>query len=260
MKRSESIENKAIPAAFFALLVLIWLFVVENGIVPKFVLPSPKDVLITFIEILPGLKGHIAVTLKEAFIGFGVAILLSIVLAVLMDSIKLLKKAIYPLLIVSQTVPTIALAPLFVIWFGFGQLPKVIVVVLVCFFPIVVSLLDGLSSVDVDMENLLKSMGASKVKIFYILKFPAAMVNFFSGLRIAATYSIMGAVIGEWLGGEGGLGVYMLRVKHSFALDKMFAVILLIVILSMALFKAISLIQDFSMPWHRLQNKNLGRD
>jgi ABC-type nitrate/sulfonate/bicarbonate transport system permease component len=260
MKRSESIENKAIPAAFFALLVLIWLAVVESGAVPKFVLPSPRDVVITFFKILPDLKVHILTTLKEAFIGLAIAIFLSLVLAVVMDSIELLRKAIYPLLIISQTIPTIALAPLFVIWFGFGQLPKVIVVVLVCFFPIVVSLLDGLSSVDIGMENMLKSMGASKAKIFYLLKFPASMVNFFSGLRIAATYSIMGAVIGEWLGGEGGLGVYMLRVKHSFALDKMFAVILLIVILSMALFKTISLIQDFTMPWHSLQNKNVGRN
>ena len=217
------------------------------------------DTIVTFVQILPGLKSHIIITLKEAFTGFFIAICFAVILAVLMDSIKLLKKAVYPLLVVSQTVPIIALAPLFVIWFGFGLLPKVIVVILVCFFPIVISLLDGLNSVDVDMLNMLKSMGANRLQTFRILKFPASMVNFFSGLRIAATYSIMGAVIGEWLGGEGGLGVYMLRVKHSFALDKMFAVILLIVIMSMLLFKGISLIQDLLMPWHKLLNKNIGR-
>jgi len=251
--------NKTVPAAFLIILLLVWQVVVDQGIIEKYILPSPVDTLVTFFEILPGLKPHIIITLKEAFTGFFIAICFSIVLAVLMDNFKLLRKAVYPLLVVSQTIPIIALAPLFVIWFGFGPLPKVIVVVLVCFFPIVVSLLDGLNSVDVDMLNMLRSMGAGRIQTFRLLKFPAALVNFFSGLRIAATYSIMGAVIGEWLGGEGGLGVYMLRVKHSFALDKMFAVILLIVILSMLLFKGISLVQDFFMPWHKLLSKNMGR-
>jgi ABC-type nitrate/sulfonate/bicarbonate transport system permease component len=168
-----------------------------------------------------------------------------------MDNIEIARKAVYPLLIVSQTVPIIALAPLFVMWFGFGIIPKIIVVILVCFFPIVVSLLEGLSSVDRDLLNLMKSMGASRLQIFKMVKFPASMISFFSGLRIAATYSIMGAVIGEWLGGRAGLGLYMLRVKNSYAYDKMFATILIIVVLSMTVFKTISLIQYLSMPWFR---------
>lgn len=256
--KPERLLNKAIPAAFFIILVLVWQIVVEQGIIQKYILPSPKDVLVTFVQILPGIRNHIFTTLKEAFAGFFLAIALAVVLAILMDGIRFIKKAIYPLLVVSQTVPVIALAPLFVIWFGFGLLPKVIVVVLMCFFPIVVSLLDGLNSVDADMMNMMRSMGASCLQTFRLLKFPASLVNFFSGLRIAATYSIMGAVIGEWLGGEGGLGVYMLRVKQSYSLDKMFAVILLIVVLSMLLFKAISLVQGFVMPWHRLLNKESG--
>jgi ABC-type nitrate/sulfonate/bicarbonate transport system permease component len=133
------------------------------------------------------------------------------------------------------------------------MLPKIIVVVLVCFFPIVVSLLDGLEALDRDEINLLRSMGASSMQIFRLAKFPSSMINFFSGLRIAATYSIMGAVIGEWLGGSEGLGVYMIRVKNSFALDKVFAVIVIIVILSLILFKAISLLQYILMPWSREQ-------
>jgi ABC-type nitrate/sulfonate/bicarbonate transport system permease component len=163
---------------------------------------------------------------------------------------------VYPLLVVSQTIPTIALAPLFAVWFGLGLLPKVIVVFLVCFFPIVVSLVDGLDSVDADLLNLFRTMGAKKVQIFRYLKMPASMVNFFSGLRIAATYSIMGAVIAEWLGGEKGIGIYMLRVKHSYALDKMFAAVLLIIILSLVLFKVISLLENAAMPWYRLLKHN----
>jgi ABC-type nitrate/sulfonate/bicarbonate transport system permease component len=251
MKKSANIESRIVPIGFTLVLILIWQFIVGRGFIPKFILPSPLDIIKTLIEILPAIKTDILVTLKEAGLGFGIAIAFSIVLAVLMDSIRVVKRAVYPLLVVSQTVPIIALAPLFVIWFGFGMLPKVIVVVLVCFFPIVVSLLDGLDSIDKDEINLLRSMGATKFQIFKLAKFPASMVNFFSGLRIAATYSIMGAVIGEWLGGSEGLGVYMIRVKHSYALDKFFAVIVIIVVLSMLLFKVISLLQYITMPWDR---------
>jgi len=249
MKRLRNIENSIIPAVFFAVLLLIWQLSVDLGAIPRFVLPTPTDIASTLVKIMPDIAEHTVVTLTEAFIGFMTAILLALILAILMDSIKVIKKAVYPILVISQTVPIIALAPLFVIWFGFGMLPKVIVVVLVCFFPIVVSLLDGLSSVDQDTINLLKSMKASRLQIFRLVKFPAAMVSFFSGLRIAATYSIMGAVIGEWLGGKAGLGLYMIRVKNSFALDKTFAVILVIVVLSMLVFYAIKLIQRLVMPW-----------
>ncbi len=249
MKRSESIGNKIIPIGFFAVLLVLWQWIVDRGIIQRFLLPSPTDVGRTLIKILPDIRQHTVVTLTEAFAGFALSILLALVLAILMDSIPIIKKAVYPILLVSQTVPIIVLAPLFTIWFGFGMLPKIVVVVLVCFFPIVVSLLDGLASVDPDTINLLRSMKANRLQIFRLVKLPAAMVSFFSGLRIAATYSIMGAVIGEWLGGKGGLGLYMLRVKNSFALDKTFAVIVVIIVLSMLVFYAIKLIQRIVMPW-----------
>lgn len=251
MKKSESIENKLAPLLLSLALLAMWQGIGDLGAVPKYILPTPKDILLTLVEILPALKNHVLATVVEASVGFGAAIVLSLFLAILMDSVRWIRKAVYPLIVVSQTVPIIALAPLFVIWFGFGKLPKIIVVILVCFFPIVVSLLQGLSSADRDMVNLLKSMGANRFQIFRMVKFPGALVNFFSGLRIAATYSIMGAVIGEWLGGSEGLGIYMLRVKNSFALDKVFAVIVVIVLLSMALFKLIEIMEYLFTPWMR---------
>ncbi len=258
-KKMKRIEDKAIPVIFSMLLIIIWQLVIGAGYINSFTLPSPANIIVALIDILPDLQVHIWATLYEAFIGFILSIVFSLVLAVLMDSIKIVKKAIYPLLIVSQTVPIIALAPLFVMWFGFGVVPKIIVVILVCFFPIVISLLEGLNSVDQDLLNLLNSMGASRFQIFKLVKFPASLVNFFSGLRIAATYSIMGAVIGEWLGGRAGLGIYMLRVKNSYAYDKMFATILVIIILSMSIFKIISIIQNLSMPWYK-ENKTRGNN
>ncbi|MCB2298989.1 ABC transporter permease [Clostridium tagluense] len=251
MKKHINIENKLIPVFFQLVILFIWQIAIDKWKVPQYILPSPKDIIITLVNILPSITKHIYATLCEALIGFTISILLALILAILMDNVKLIKKCVYPILVVSQTIPIIALAPLFVIWFGFGTLPKIIVVVLVCFFPIVISLMDGLESVDTDMVNLLKTMGASKFKIFTMVKLPASTVNFFSGLRIAATYSIMGAVIGEWLGGDKGLGVYMIRAKNSYALDKVFAVIIIIVLLSMGLFGLLYLLQYFFTPWSR---------
>lgn len=255
MKKLASIKNKIVPLTFFAGLLLIWEFVVEKAYIPKYILPSPSDVISVLIQILPALQLHIYTTLQEALLGLLLAIIFALMLAVVMDNVPVVQKALYPLVVVSQTIPIIALAPLFVIWFGFGILPKIIVVVLVCFFPILISLLEGLNSVDIEMLNLLKSMGANRIQIFKLVKFPASLVSFFSGLRIAATYSIMGAVIGEWLGGENGLGVYMIRVKHSYALDKVFAIIAIIVLLSLLIFKVIALIQKVLMPWNNIKKE-----
>jgi len=251
MKKFINIENKLIPIIFQLIIIFIWQISIDKWKIPQYILPSPKDIIITLVSIAPSITEHIYATLYEALIGFIVSIVFALILAILMDNVKLIKKCIYPILVVSQTVPIIALAPLFIIWFGFGILPKIIVVVLVCFFPIVVSLVDGLEAVDMDMVNLLKTMGASSFQIFIMVKLPSSTVNFFSGLRIAVTYSIMGAVIGEWLGGDKGLGVYMIRAKNSYALDKVFAVIIIIVILSMGLFGLLYLLQYIFTPWTR---------
>ena len=251
MKKYINIESKVIPVIFQVIILFIWQIAIDKWKVPQYILPSPKEIILTLIDILPSITKHIYATLYEALVGFIISIVVALFLAILMDNVKLIKKCLYPILVVSQTIPIIAIAPLFVIWFGFGLLPKIIVVVLVCFFPIVISLIDGLESVDKDMINLLKTMGASKFQIFTLVKLPSSTVNFFSGLRIAATYSIMGAVIGEWLGGDKGLGVYMIRAKNSYALDKVFAVIIVIVILSMALFALLHVLQYFFTPWSR---------
>ena len=251
MKRLKNIGSNITPTAFFIFLLAGWQYIVDRGIIARYILPSPSDIIITGFKILPELRPHIITTLEEAFSGFFIAIVLAIILALLMDSFPLAKKAFYPLFIVSQTIPIIILVPLLVMWFGFDKLPKIIVVILVCFFPIVVNLLEGLESIDRDMLNLFKSMKASYYQIFKFAKFPASLGNFFSGLKIAATYSIMGAVIGEWMGGKNGLGVYMTRVRQSFALDKVFSVIVVIVLLSLALFKIIEFVQYLAMPWIR---------
>ena len=253
MKKLKNIENKIAPIILSIILLSLWEVIVSFGKIEKYILPAPSDVIKVLVSDFKVMLPHIGATLYEGFVGFVIAIGLSIILAIIMDISPIIKKSLYPLLVVSQTIPTIALAPLFIIWFGFGALPKIIVVVIVCFFPIVISIVDGLEGVDRDLINHFKLMGASKLNIFMHLKLPYGMINFFSGMRIAATYSIMGAVIGEWLGGDKGLGVYMTRARSAYALDKMFASIVVIVIISMLVVFIVTQVEKVCTPWN---NKN----
>ncbi len=218
-------------------------------LVDSFMLPSPVQVVKAFVSEFPVLMEHSVITLQEAFAGLGLGILFGFAMAVLMDRFDALYKAFYPMIVLTQTIPTVAIAPLLVLWFGYEMTPKVILIVLTTFFPLTVGLLNGFKSVDMDSVNLLRAMGANRVQIFLYIKIPGAMSQFFAGLRISASYAIVGAVISEWLGGFGGLGVYMTRVKKAFAFDKMFAVIFLISIISLLLMKGVDLLQKKCMPW-----------
>jgi ABC-type nitrate/sulfonate/bicarbonate transport system permease component len=216
---------------------------------PANILPAPSIIIYSLIVNFKLIWMHILVTVFETSAGFAAAVFFGMFTAIIMDGIPFVKKVLYPLIVTSQTIPIITVAPLFIIWFGYGYLPKIIIVILICFFPISVSFLQGLGSVDPDLINLLNSMGAGRYLIFRIVKFPASLPNLFSGLKIAATYSIMGATIGEWVGGKDGIGVYMLRAKFSFATDKVFGAIIIITLLSLALLKIIEFIEKKSMPW-----------
>jgi ABC-type nitrate/sulfonate/bicarbonate transport system permease component len=255
MKRLVNIANKMIPIATAFFLLLIWELAVRINHLPSYILPSPLQIIKTLAGTWPLLLMHTISTLEEAILGFILAIVIAFITAFLLDYFYWLNKAVYPLLIVSQTIPIITLAPLFLIWFGWGILPKIIVVVMVCFFPIVISLLNGLNSVDPDLINLFRSMGASRIAIFKMVKLPSALPVFFSGLKISASYSIMAAVIGEWLGAERGLGYFMTIAQKSFRVDRVLAAVVLIALLSLLLVKVIDLAQWFFIPWNRGQKE-----
>ena len=232
-----------------AALLLLWQAVCSLGIVPRYMLPSPARVVEAFVQELPLLLENSLITLQEAFLGLVLGVTVGFVAAVLMDGFEILYKAFYPLLILTQTIPSVAIAPLLVLWFGYEMTPKVILIVLSTFFPVTVGLLEGFRSADPDAIGLLRSMGANRLQIFRYIKFPTALPQLFSGLRIAAAYSVVGAVISEWLGGFGGLGVYMTRVKKAFAFDKMFAVIFLISAISLALMALVERAAKKCMPY-----------
>ena len=231
------------------LLVLLWQILVLAGNLPKWLLPSPILVGQTLLQEGGYLMQQAWVTLSEALLGFALALGLAFPLAIAMDACGPLRRLLYPWLLVSQTVPIIALAPLFLLWFGYGILPKILVVTLVCFFPLAMTLLMGFAGIDKEMLALLAGMGASRWQQFYLVKLPGALPSFFSGLRIAVTYSLTGAVIGEWLGASEGLGVALVRAQKAFRLDMVFAAIFIIVILSMILFLLARLWEHKAMPW-----------
>ena len=238
------------PLTLLALLAL-WQFACSTGLVPSFMLPSPVRVVQALVGDWHLLAGHAATSLAEAGLGLAAGVALGFAAALAMDRFDLLFRAFYPIVVLTQTIPTVAIAPLLVLWFGYGMLPKVVLIVVATFFPVTVGMLEGLRSVDPDEIDLMRAMGATRVQILRHVKLPAAMPQFFSGLKISAAYAIVGAVIAEWLGGFSGLGVYMTRVRKAYSFDKMFAVIFLISALSLALMWAVDAVRRIAMPWER---------
>ena len=230
---------------------LVWEGVVRFGVVPDFLLPAPTEVVLALVADGPLIFSHALVTLAEAVLGLGIGVLIGFVLAILMDRFEYVAYALNPFIIFSQTVPTVAIAPLLVLWFGYNLTPKVILVVVTTFFPVAVSLLGGFRSVDPDLLALMQTMRATPWQTFWKVKIPAAAAEFFSGLRISASYAVVSAVVAEWLGGFMGLGVFMTRVRKSFAYDRMFAAIIVISLCSVALIALISVIERICMPWRR---------
>ena len=217
------------------LILVLWQLCVSLEVIPDYLLPSPLQIVEAFIEDFPLLMEHAKYTLATAFIGTAIGLIISFVLSILMDLSKTMKELIYPVILLNQTIPTIAIAPLLIIWLGYGITPKVVLVVLAVFFPITIALVDGYQSVSREHLNLFKSMKASKYQLYRHLKIPSAMGSFFTGLKVALSYALISAVIAEWLGGYHGLGVYMTRVRKSYDLDSMFAVIFLISFLTILL-------------------------
>jgi len=245
------------PLLLIFLLLSAWQAITWVMQIPKWLLPSPWQIIVAGVEARGLLGPHTWQTLQETWWGLGFAVVVGLGLALVVDFSPLLRRTVYPLLVASQTVPILALAPLLIIWFGYGILPKVIVVALVCFFPIVVSTADGLRVADPDLIALLKSMGANRRQIFLKVRVPGAMPSFFSGLKIAITYSVVGAVIGEWVGASRGLGIFMIRSSKNFLTDRVFAAIALTSLLSIIMFAAVMLLERSLLPWYYARREEL---
>ncbi len=239
------------PAIVLTLALLaLWELYVRAGHVSVQVLPSPIAIVQALMNNWSIIYDNTLQTLLETVLGLTLAALLGLLLAITLDISNWMRRAVYPLLITSQTIPIIALAPLLLIWIGYDIRPKLIVVTLYCFFPIAVATVDGLASAEPELIKLLHSMRATRWQILRLVRLPGAMPAFFSGLRIAAAYSVIGAIFGEYVGAEKGLGIYMQKAANSFATINVFAAILVTTILSLLLFGLVSLIERLALPWY----------
>lgn len=239
-----------LPALLIVLALLgIWESYVRLFTVPQWLLPAPSVIVVTLVASRELLLSHTLVTLIEVLLGFGLSLGSGIVLACGIAWSRTLERALYPLVIASQMIPIIVLAPLLLIWVGYGLAPKVIVVALIAFFPIVVNMVDGLQSVDPAMVNMLQTLGASRWQIFRKLRLPASLPFLFSGARVAVAVSVIGAVIGEWVGSSQGLGYLMIRSKPQFLTERVFAAMLILCVMGIALFALLRVLEMLSIPW-----------
>jgi ABC-type nitrate/sulfonate/bicarbonate transport system permease component len=242
-------DEYAAPGALLALLGLAWEASTRAFEVPPWILPAPSQIALAAVQAGGTLPAHLRTTIIEALTGLAIAATLGVAVALLMASSGLARRVVYPLVVISQNVPLIVLAPLLVIWFGFGMLPKVLIVALVGFFPIAVGMTEALLRADPEMIDLVRSMGASRMQVLRTVRLPGALPAFFAGLRISATYAIFGAVIGEWVGASSGLGLFITRSQHAYRTDQVFVAVIVIAALSIALFYIVGFAARLAMPW-----------
>jgi ABC-type nitrate/sulfonate/bicarbonate transport system permease component len=251
-----ALDRMAILGWLVPVLVLIlgiagWEIGVRVDDTPRWFLPRPSEVARELVASRALIWGHTWTTLQEMLLGLALAFALGVLLAIAIASSRQVERAVYPLVVASQAVPIIALAPVLLIWFGYGLTPKVIVVVLTCFFPIVVGMVDGLHAADSDAIALLRSMGAGRWQIMRIVRVPASLPSLFSGVRIAAAWSVIGAIVGEWVGASSGLGYLMTRSASQFQTPRLYAAVVVAAALGVLLFALVGLLERLLLPWRR---------
>ena len=230
-------------------LVVLWELLIRRFQIPSWLLPAPSLIAQSMMEWRSELVGHSLVTLYETLVGFGLAIAISLPLAVAVVYSPLLQNTIYPILLALQSMPKVAIAPLLALWIGFGTLPKIVVVFLVCFFPIVVATTSGLTAVPASLMDLIRSLSASSLQTFVKIRFPTAMPHIFVGLKIAITFAVIGAVIGEFVGSENGLGYLILVSTSQSRTPLAFGALMLLTVMSIVLYYAVAVIERIVVPW-----------
>ncbi|CAM2809973.1 ABC transporter permease [Prescottella defluvii] len=248
--------RRVLPAVVVVIaLVAAWqAYVAASGIRPQ-VLPSPVRVLEQGWAHRDDIAVHAWATLQVTLVGFAVSLAVAWALAIAVDFSPWLRRAFVPLFVISQTLPIIAIAPLMIIWFGFGLMPKILVIALATFFPMAIGLIEGFASTDRDAGALLRSMGASRWQQFRYVRLPSALPRFFTALRIGITYAVVGAVFAEYVGATSGLGIYMSIQKNSFRTDLVLAAVLVTATISIALYLCTYAIERVVAPWITQPNR-----
>ncbi|MBI2936557.1 MAG: ABC transporter permease [Chloroflexi bacterium] len=238
------------PGAIVVLALGLWELLVRLSHTPRWLLPPPSAIFEELIAKDDLLLKHTVVTLEEVLAGFLLAVLAGVVLALSIAYWRLVERAVYPFVIASQTIPIIAIAPLLLIWIGYDIRPKIVVVALISFFPIVVNMVDGLRAVDPDMVSMLRTLGASRWQVFRRVQIPISLPYLFSGMKIAIAVSVIGAVIGEWVGASAGLGYLMVQAAPRFQTALVFAAIAILSVMGIALFVLMASMERWLLSWH----------
>lgn len=249
-------------APFVGLVVLLagWELVVRVLDTPDYIVPAPSEVATALWDTRVVLPRHLWATVSVALGGLALGAAAGVVIAAVLSAVPPLRRAVQPLLVASQSVPAIVVAPLFIVWFGFGTLPRLLVVALVVFFPITVATTDGLAGADPELVDLVRAMGADRRTVLARVRLPNALGSFLSGLRIAAAYAMFGAVVAEWIGAERGLGIYLTRSQDSFRTDQVFVAIVIIAAVSVTLFGAVAALGRVLTPWRAAAPSALRED
>jgi NitT/TauT family transport system permease protein len=241
------------PFLLILILLLLWQLVIVVFKIPPYLIPTPVAVVKQLVAEWPKLLSESLVTTYATLGGFGLSILFGIPMALLIAYSRTTESFVYPLLVFSQSVPKVAIAPLFVVWFGFGIIPKVIAAFLLGFFPVVVSTVAGFKSVERDMIDLARSMKASRLQIFMRISLPHALPSIFAGLKVSVTLAVVGAVVGEFVGSNSGIGYVLQIANGNFDLPLMFAALTVLSFIGVLLFSAVDLVERFMIPWHASQ-------
>jgi NitT/TauT family transport system permease protein len=238
------------PTILVLAILGLWQSAVRIFEIPHWKLPAPWAIATELVESRELLFRHTWVTLREILIGFFIALTAGIALASMIAYSQTFQRAIYPLVIASQTIPIIVISPLLLIWVGYGLAPKVIIVGLIAFFPIVVNTADGMRGVDQDMVKLMRTLGASRWQIFIKIQVPTSLPFLFSGMKVAVTASVIGAVVGEWVGANAGLGYLTKMSVPLFQTARSFAAVAILAFMGVVLFAAVSVLERLLLPWH----------
>jgi putative hydroxymethylpyrimidine transport system permease protein len=239
------------PLLLLAAAVGVWQLVVRAAAVPDYLFPAPTSVAAS-LHADAGLLAHATlVTVREVVLGYLLAVAAALALAVLIHFSAALRRALLPILVLSQTVPTVVLAPVLAILLGYGIAPKLVVVAIVCFFPLVVNTVDGLRAADAELVRMMRTLHGGRLAIFRRVELPGALPAIFSGARIAATYAAVGAVFGEWAGSSAGLGFVILQAQPALATARIFAAVLILCAIALALYAVVTLTERLLVPWEK---------
>lgn len=241
------------PLWLVLVLVVVWDLVIRLFGIPPYLVPTPWSVAVQLAGQWRMLLAETGPTLWATLAGFALSAVIGVPIAMWIAWSRLVETFVYPLLVFSQSIPKVAIAPLFVVWFGFGLIPKVIAAFLLGFFPVIVSTVQGFKSVEADVIDLARSMGASPLKIFLKFRLPHALPSIFSGLKVSITLAVVGAVVGEFVGSNSGLGYVMQKASGTFDLPLMFAALVVLSSLGVLLFLLIEVVERWLLPWHASQ-------